>query len=115
MANSFDENEIKAAGALVSAALHIWDYEVTLEEIEPFLLHEVSLSKEDEAALKQLGDNPFRTEFGTITEPNSVTHQSALALHRKRPTDGFCQSTEEEIKKKRDELLQRLRNKKSSS
>jgi hypothetical protein len=44
-----------------------------------------------------------------------VESEEFMALHRKQPGQGFSPKTEEEIKRKRQELLEKLRKKKGSS
>jgi endonuclease III len=44
--------ENKAVQALISAALHVRNTDVTAEEARPYLFGEIALSAEDEAALK---------------------------------------------------------------
>jgi hypothetical protein len=102
--------EEQALQALISASLHQTDDEVSMEEIRPYL-GEIELSAEDEEALKRQGKpgasaEPFETQL------QSSESEAFLALHRKRPPGGFSQKTEEEIKKKRQELLEKLRKKK---
>jgi hypothetical protein len=79
--------EDKAVQALISAALHVGEEEVTAEEIRPYLSGEVVLSAEDEDALKGLP--PQFRQTGSFQE----------ARHRL-------------LVNKREELLAELRKKK---
>lgn len=110
------QREDKAVQALISAALHIGDADVTAEEIRPFLCGEVVLSAEDEAALKRLESPLESARMQTNLPPENEAVESAefMALHRKQPGQGFSQKTEEEIKRKREELLAELRKKKGA-
>ena len=109
--------EEKAVQALISAALHVRDADVTDEEIRPYLKVSVTLSAEDEAALKRKGSTPLASIVAAGTSPQAEIVESAefMALHRKQPGEGFSPKTEEEIKRKRDELLEKLRKKKGGS
>ncbi|MGA3265483.1 MAG: hypothetical protein ABSE16_01520 [Verrucomicrobiota bacterium] len=108
--------EEKAVQALISAALHVRDAQLTTDEINPYLAGEVTLSAEDEAALKRKGSRPLAS--GDSPEPallaEIVESEEFMALHRKQPGQGFSPKTEEEIKRKREELLEKLRKKKGS-
>lgn len=105
--------EDKALQALISASLHQTDDEVSMDEIRPYL-GEIELSAEDEEALKRQG-KPRATLEPDESQLQPSESEAFLALHRKRPTGGFSRKTEEEIKKKRQELLERLRKKKGGS
>jgi hypothetical protein len=109
--------EEKAVQALISAALHVRDAEVTTDEINPYLAREFVLSAEDEAALKRIGSRPLISGASTGAVPLAelVESEEFMALHRKQPGQGFSPKTEEEIKRKRQELLEKLRKKKGSS
>lgn len=111
------QREDKAVLALISAALHVRDADVTDEEIHPYLKEGVTLSAEDEAALKRKGSAPLAPKVATGTVPHAEIVESAefMALHRKQPGEGFSPKTEEEIKRKRDQLLEKLRKKKGGS
>lgn len=108
--------EDKAVQALISAALHIGDEEVTAEEIRPYLCGEVVLSAEDEAALKRLksGSVSARSQTDLPRQAEDEETEEFMALHRKQPGQGFSPKTEEQIKRKREELLEKLRKKKGS-
>lgn len=109
--------EDNAIQALISAALHVRDTEVTTNEISPYLAGEVVLSAEDEAALKRKGSRPLAS--GASPEPaplaEIVESEEFMALHRKQPGQGFSPKTEEEIRRKREELLEKLRKQKGGS
>jgi hypothetical protein len=109
--------EDKAVQALISAALHVGDAEVTTKEISPYLAGKVVLSAEDEAALKRKGSRTLASGASTGPAPltESVESEEFMALHRKKPGQGFSPKTEEEIKRKREELLEKLRKKKGGS
>lgn len=109
--------EDKAVQALISAALHIRDAEVTTKEISPYLVGEVVLSAEDQAALKRKGSRPLASGASTGSAPpvEIVESEEFMALHRKQPGQGFSPKTEQEIKRKREELLEKLRKKKGGS
>lgn len=115
--NTDSRKEDKAVQALISAALHVRDADVTEEEIRPYLKGPVTLSAEDEAALKRKGSAPLSSIVLDGAAPQAEVVESAefLALHRKQPGEGFSPKTEEEIKRKRDELLEKLRKKKGGS
>lgn len=107
--------EEKAVQALVSAALHVSSAEVSLEEIQPYLTGEVVLSAEDEAALKQKRVKTFVSAPPTLAPQEEAADAEAfMALHRKKPEHGFAAKTEEEIRRKREELLEKLRKKKGA-
>lgn len=112
--NQPESREEKAVQSLISAALHVGDEEITDEEIQKHLRGNVPLSPEDEAALQRAGRNPLATvprqQIPRQTQPAEA--EAFMALNRKRPEGGFPQSTEEEIKKKREELLAKLRQRK---
>jgi hypothetical protein len=44
-----------------------------------------------------------------------VESNEFMALHRKKPGKGFSQKTEDEIKRKREELLAKLKKKKGEN
>lgn len=117
MSDFLDDKETKAAEALITAALHIWDHEVTEEEIASYLDGEAVLSPEDEAALRRLGERPIKKE--STPEPDHAVSsdktEELLALHRKRPTGGFSSETEQEIDRKREELRKRVAERKRRS
>jgi hypothetical protein len=106
--------EDKAVQALISGALHVGGADVTIEEIRPYLCGEVVLSDEDEAALKRNRSQPAPTDppSNSSTQAGAVESEEFMALHRKQPGQGFCAKTEEEIKRKREELLAELRKRK---
>ena len=106
--------EEKALHALVSVALYVDEGDVSLEEIQPYLEAPVTLSPEDEAALKRKGSNPLVHTKAACTTAQTESADAAefMALHRKRPEKGFSAKTEEEIRHKRAELLAELQKKK---
>jgi hypothetical protein len=108
--------EEKAVQALISAALHVGHEEVTAEEMGPYLSGEAVLSAEDDAALKRLKSDSVSPQPQTNLPPQEtmVETEEFMALHRKQPGQGFSPKTEEEIKRKREELLEKLRKKKGS-
>lgn len=106
--------EEKALQALISAALHAKSGDVSLDEIQPYLQGNIQLSPEDEAALaasRKVRPTPAPSE----QQEETAESEALMALHRKRPAGGFSVKTEEEIKRKREELLERLRKKKGCS
>ncbi len=105
--------EEKALQALVSAALHVKTGDVPLEEILPYLTGEVKLSAEDEAALE--ASRKARLIPGQVEQVETSEAEAIMALNRKRPPGGFSPKTEEEIKRKREELLEKLRKKKAGN
>jgi len=117
MSNSPEEREIKATEALITAALHAWDHEITPDDIKEFLGPEVSLSADDEAALARLGSNPLskRGESQAPVEKKSSKTEQLLALHRKKPRQGFSETTEKEIARRREELRERIIRKRNES
>jgi hypothetical protein len=108
------DREDKAIQALISAALHVGDEEVADQEIQKHLRPNVTLSAQNEAALQRAGRNPLATvpRLSASPEPQPAEVEAFMALHRKRPAGGFSARTEEEIKKKREELLAKLRQRK---
>jgi hypothetical protein len=112
-----ENREEKALQALVSAALHARGDEVSMDEIQPYLAEEVTLSAEDEAALKRRGSKflirPAAVPATSQAETADV--EAFMALHRKQPEKGFSAKTEEEIRRKREELLAQLQKKKGTS
>lgn len=106
--------EDKAVQALITAALHVGGEEVTAEEIRPYLSGDVVLSAEDEAALTRLESRPVlarpQGEHPAMTD--AVETEEFMALHRKQPGQGFSARTEEDVKRKREELLAELRKRK---
>ena len=110
--------EEKAVQALISAALHVRDTDVTADEIRPYIANEVHISDADEAALRKIGARPLSK--GTPHEAEqqleeAVESEEFMALHRKKPGKGFSQMTEDEIKRKREELLAKLKKKKGEN
>lgn len=106
--------EDTAVQALISVALHASDADVTLKEILPYLSSEVVLSAEDEAALTRMRSQPVSTGLYSTPPPqkDAVEIEEFTALHRKQPGQGFSPKTEEEVKRKREELLAELRKRK---
>jgi hypothetical protein len=117
MSDSPEERETKATEALITAALHAWDHEITPDDVKEFLGAELSLSAEDEAALVRLGANPLskKEEFKTPVEEKSSKTEQLLALHRKKPRQGFSETTEKEIARRREELRERIIRKRNES
>lgn len=115
--NQSDNREEKALQALVSAALHVRGDEVSLEEIQRYLTGEVTLSAEDEAALKRKGSKPLvhAAAVPAASQAETADAEAFMALHRKKPEKGFSSETEEEIRRKRAELLAELQKKKGAS
>jgi len=115
--DTHSRREDKAVQALISAALHVRDQKVSTNEISPYLEGKVGLSANDEAALKGKGCRPLASGSGTLPMPlaEMVESEEFVALNRKQPGQGFTPKTEEEIKRKREELLERLRKKKGGS
>jgi len=109
--------EDKAVQALISAALHVGGEEVTADEIRPYLCGEVELSAEDETALDRVIPSLVseRSQSNLSTQSDLVGTEEFMALHRKQPGQGFSAKTEEEVKRKREELLAELRKKKKGS
>lgn len=118
MFDSLDDKDVKALEALMTASLHVWDHEITTEEIKEFLGGTVSLSQDDEAALAKLGNNPLDkkgSEKPTDESANKRKSEALLALHRKKPVQGFSGETEKEIDRKRAEIRKKLSEKKRRS
>ncbi|HRY49090.1 MAG TPA: hypothetical protein P5186_13665 [Candidatus Paceibacterota bacterium] len=113
--NQSKDREDKAVAALISAILHVGEGDVSEDEIRKYLKSGICLSSEDEAALQRLGSNPMelvsKSETSLSGQPTET--EFLAALHRKKPAGGFSPKTEEEIRKKREELLAKLRKKKS--
>jgi hypothetical protein len=109
--------EDKAVQALISAALHVDGEDVTVDEIRQYLCGEVELSVEDETALDRV--MPSLVSEGSQSnlpiQSDVVGTEEFMALHRKQPGQGFSAKTEEEVKRKREELLAELRKKKKGS
>ncbi len=105
--------EEKALQALISASLHAKAGDVSLDEIRPYLTGDIKLSAEDEAALA--ASRKARTTTVPESQVETADSEAFMALHRKRPAGGFSSKTEEEIKRKRQELLEKLRKKKGGS
>ena len=101
---------------MISAALHVREDAVTPEEIQPYLSKDVVLSPEDEAALTKNGSRPITgpSLSQPAAQPNTAETEAFAALHRKEPGQGFSVKTEDEVRRKREELLQKLRKKKGS-
>ena len=93
-ANNPKDREEKALLALISGALHQRAGVVSLEEIRPYLTDEIKLSAEDEAALVACR-NAKPAPVAKTTQIETADSEAFLALHRKRPTDGFSAKTEE--------------------
>jgi hypothetical protein len=51
---------------------------------------------------------------GSAEQIEGIESEEFMALHRKQPGQGFSSKTEEEVKRKREELLEKLRKKKGS-
>jgi len=88
-----------------------------MEEIQPYLATQVTLSAEDEAALKRKGSKPLvhSASVHTTSHAETADAEAFMALHRKRPEKGFSVKTEEEIRRKRAELLAQLQKKKGAN
>jgi hypothetical protein len=114
MSDSQQNEETRAVEALITAALHVWDHEITAEEIASFLNGEISLSPEDEAALERLGMQlpKNRASSEVAGDGECGRSQELLALHRKKPSGGFSAATEQELNRKREELRKRFSGKK---
>lgn len=108
--------EEKAVQALISAALHVRGDDASMEEIQPYISNEIALSAEDEAALKRKGAQQLVSvqEAALTQKAETADVEAFMALHRKQPEQGFSAKTEEEIRRKREELLEKLRKKKGS-
>lgn len=108
--------EEKAVQALISAALHVSEDAVRAEEIRPYLSKSVVLSADEEAALKRKASRPLAASPSVVSSSETETADKAafMALHRKQPGQGFSAKTEEEVRRKREELLEKLRKKKGS-
>jgi hypothetical protein len=104
--------EAKAVQALISAALHASSTEVSQEELGLYLIGEIVLSADDETALERTFKRLPVTGLPASVVEQEVTDAAAfMALHRKKPEQGFAAKTEEEIRRKREELLEKLRKK----
>jgi hypothetical protein len=110
------QREDKGVQALISSALHVRDADVTAEEIRPYLSTEIALSDEDEAALKRKGSHPLFSVSSAeaVGRIETADSEQFMALHRKQPDQGFSPKTEEEVKRKREDLLEKLRKKKGN-
>lgn len=111
MSDPLKDKEDKAAEALITASLHVWDHEISPEQIKRYLNDDVSLSETDEVALSHLGENPLKSKAspGLRTDPEVPdTTEALLALHRKKPVEGFSEKTEKEIERKREEVRKRI-------
>jgi hypothetical protein len=108
------QKEEKAVQALISAALHVRDGDVSMEEIQPYLSNDIVLSQEDEEALKRKAQPLALASLSALSPQETAEVEAFMALHRKKPEQGFSAKTEEEVKKKRDELLDKLRKKKGA-
>jgi hypothetical protein len=106
------EKEDRATQALITAALHVRGDDMTLEQISQHLKPGVQLSPEDEAALRALGADPLAELPARSQHPavhDSAVQEAFLALNRKKPGQGFSPKTEQELARKRQELLEKLR------
>jgi hypothetical protein len=117
MADIPEETERKATEALITAALHVWDHEVSPDEVNDLLDKEVLLSEAQEAALRRLGENPLvtKTDSKNVPEMQPSTTEQLLALHRKKPHQGFSSYTEKEIARRREELRGKIIEKRRES
>lgn len=110
------DREEKALQALITAALHATGDEVSAEEIEKYLGADIKLTDEETAALGRRDSNPLVSSKAEPTSSSAlqVVAEEFAALHRKKPKEGFSAETEDAIKKKREQLLAQLREKKKS-
>jgi hypothetical protein len=110
------DREEKAIQALITGALHRFSPEVTAEEIEEFLKSECILSPEGKAALEKLGDDPLakRVAPGGPQLALEVSGEYA-AMHRELDADELDEQTKEELRRKREEILRRIREKRGES
>ena len=109
------DSEARAAEALITAALHVWDHEVTPEEVEIYMQKEHALSSEDTAALAALRNSVLHEarpcpDAAAKPLPDSALEEF-LILYRKKPKEGFCRETVDEIQRRREELKKLLRSK----
>lgn len=118
MSDPLNDKEDKAAEALITASLHVWDHEISSEQIEAFLNDDMSLSEKDEAALSRIGENPLNSKAPREPMNDAETcdkTEALLALHRKKPVEGFSEKTEREIERKREEVRKRIVERKKRS
>lgn len=107
-----------ALDALLAAALRQPEEgQPTDEEIREFLKSKKPLSQEAEAAIKRLGPDVVnrlilaRNKISAIKSKESESAPVFAAMNRKNVSGRHNPETEEELKRKRKEILERLRKK----
>ena len=113
-----ESREELALDALLAAALRQpEEAPVTDEEIAEFLNSETPLSEEAKAALKKLGPEVVshlvqrEAEAGTLETYDVSKMPLYAAMNRKHATGQHDPETEEELERKRREILARLKKK----
>jgi len=122
---SQEEREHQALDALAAAALRQGEEQgVSQEEIDKFLKNPVPVSASGKRALEALGPDviarvadasPNSAEI--LTDFLGSTHEQRAefaAMHRKNQTGENEVETEQELERKRQEILRKLREKKDS-
>lgn len=114
-----NKREEDALAALISASLHLTGDHVSDEEVELFLKHSHDLPPEYMAALDALGANIVEglaasvAGFSSAGKPSAYVRDQVSELHtamnRKNAEDRHSQKTEEELERRRREILDKLK------
>lgn len=117
--NDMKDSEQKALLALITGSLHAFDVDADISEEEAlsYLKSAEELSPQQKEVLKKLGENPFdwleqcreiiaRQDFAPSERAGSEEY---AAMHRKKPDEGLDSETLQEIAKRREEILERLK------
>jgi hypothetical protein len=109
-----DLNEQKALEALVAASLRLFEHDLEISDLEAeaFCKEGISLSPEDSEALERLGNDPIPVIVNASVTADKQVCEEPAALHRDKNEPDLEPRTLEEIQRKREEILARLRAKK---
>ncbi len=111
-----DPREDTALDALITASLHLTEKDVSEEEAQAFLKNSLELSPEQEARLAIWQPDLFsRTQLPECAtkeeETSQVSPELFAAMNRKNAENRHSIETEEELKRRRREALDRLQQK----
>ncbi len=105
------EKEEKAVEALMSAALRPFEKEISDEAIQEFFDSDCTISVEGKAALERLCDDPLCNikPHQNPQEPALEVMGDYAAMHRSLALNEVDEKTDEELERKRQEILKRIR------
>lgn len=108
------DKENQAVLALIAGTLHPFGVDVTEQEIDAVLSRAKPLSEEGRVALANLGDDPFaRFPQPKLRVSASIDLGHLAAMHREAESAELDEETQAKLEEKREEVLERLRNRKS--